>query len=114
MGGLIFLIATYVLSVDKKYTPKTFVFLPIVQWLYIKSISFFVGFAYGLIMKFYWKCNDFKGRSKVKTFFCIFAIGVCPRLLDRGGHIGELETGGNGFLLVFRCDLLSKHNLSSM
>ncbi len=72
--GLIFLIATYVLSVDKKYTPKTFMFLPIVQWLYIKSISFFVGFAYGLIMKFYWKCNDFKGRSKVKTFFAYLLL----------------------------------------
>jgi hypothetical protein len=72
--GLVFFVATYVLSVDKKYTPKTFVYIPVLQWLYIKSYSYFFGLIYGILMKMYWGCNDFQGRSKVKTFFAYLIL----------------------------------------
>ena len=32
------------------------------------------GFIYGILMKMYWKCNDYQGRSKVRTFFVYLVL----------------------------------------
>ena len=79
--GIIYIIGTYVLSVsideqykEKKLEPKVFLSLPIASWLYIKGFSYMFGFIYGILMKMYWKCNDYQGRSKVRTFFVYLVL----------------------------------------
>ena len=42
------------------------------------------GFIYGILMKMYWKCNDYQGRSKVRTFFVYL-------VLDTLYHLNWLE-----------------------
>jgi hypothetical protein len=75
-GGLslILVIMTVLYRNSKKYEPRVFLGLSQTIWLFGKSISFALGFLYGLFLKCYWRMTDFKGRSKLRSFFIYLVL----------------------------------------